>query len=131
IPDQPSMVRVHVPNPLRDLLALKEPGKEQFPRWTFQTALARIVSEDSGVMIIINSDTSLESGSMETLLQEAYGDRRRPTQPGSEHIQFQQVGVGSQILRSLGVTKMRLMGAPIKYAGLSGFDLEVIEYVVA
>ncbi|MCK9505108.1 MAG: bifunctional 3,4-dihydroxy-2-butanone-4-phosphate synthase/GTP cyclohydrolase II [Porticoccaceae bacterium] len=131
IPDQPTMVRVHVPNPLRDLLALKEPGKEQFPRWTFQTALARIVSEDSGVMIIINSDTSLESGSMETLLQEAYGDRPRPTQPGSEHIQFQQVGVGSQILRSLGVTKMRLMGAPIKYAGLSGFDLEVIEYVVA
>jgi len=40
-----------------------------------------------------------------------------------------QVGVGSQILRDLGVRKMRLMSAPVKYTGIAGFDLEVVEYI--
>ena len=35
------------------------------------------------------------------------------------------VGVGSQILRDIGVEKIRLMGAPIKYNAISGFDFKV------
>ena len=42
---------------------------------------------------------------------------------------YQQVGTGSQILMDLGVHKMRLMSAPFKFTGISGFDLEVVEYV--
>jgi 3,4-dihydroxy 2-butanone 4-phosphate synthase/GTP cyclohydrolase II len=39
------------------------------------------------------------------------------------------VGLGSQILKDLGVGKIRLMGAPIKYNAISGFDLEVLEFM--
>ena len=39
------------------------------------------------------------------------------------------VGLGSQILRDLGVGRIRLMGEPIKYNALSGFDLEVLDFV--
>jgi 3,4-dihydroxy 2-butanone 4-phosphate synthase/GTP cyclohydrolase II len=39
------------------------------------------------------------------------------------------VGLGSQILRDLGVGKIHLMGAPIKYNAISGFDLEVLDFV--
>jgi 3,4-dihydroxy 2-butanone 4-phosphate synthase/GTP cyclohydrolase II len=39
------------------------------------------------------------------------------------------VGLGSQILKDLGVGKIRLMGAPIKYNAISGFDLEVLDFV--
>ncbi|MCV6605468.1 MAG: hypothetical protein OIF34_09190, partial [Porticoccaceae bacterium] len=42
---------------------------------------------------------------------------------------YQQVGTGSQILRELGVTKMRLLSAPFKFPALSGFDLEVVEMI--
>ena len=42
-----------------------------------------------------------------------------------------QIGVGSQILRDLEVRKMLLMAAPVKYTGLAGFDLEVIDYVAS
>ena len=42
---------------------------------------------------------------------------------------YQQVGTGSQILMDLGVHKMRLMSAPFKFTAISGFDLEVVEYV--
>ena len=129
VPDQPTLIRVHVPNPLRDLINLREPGKEGLPRWTFHSAMKRISQEDCGVIIIINSDG--DTGTLESRLEEVFGERVKHTQPGSEHIQFQQVGVGSQILHDLGITKMRLLGAPIKYAGLSGFDLEVTENISA
>jgi 3,4-dihydroxy 2-butanone 4-phosphate synthase/GTP cyclohydrolase II len=39
------------------------------------------------------------------------------------------VGLGSQILKDLGVGKIHLMGAPIKYNAISGFGLEVLEFV--
>mgnify|MGYP001603817899 FL=1 len=39
------------------------------------------------------------------------------------------VGLGSQILRDLGVGKIHLLGAPIKYNAISGFDLEVLYFV--
>ncbi|MGB2254026.1 MAG: bifunctional 3,4-dihydroxy-2-butanone-4-phosphate synthase/GTP cyclohydrolase II, partial [Spongiibacter marinus] len=39
------------------------------------------------------------------------------------------IGLGSQILRDVGVGKLRLMGAPVKYNAISGFDLEVVEFV--
>ena len=39
------------------------------------------------------------------------------------------VGLGSQILKDLGVGKIHLMGAPIKYNAISGFDLQVLDFV--
>jgi 3,4-dihydroxy 2-butanone 4-phosphate synthase/GTP cyclohydrolase II len=39
------------------------------------------------------------------------------------------VGLGSQILKDLGVGKIHLMGAPIKYNAISGFGLEVLDFV--
>jgi len=42
---------------------------------------------------------------------------------------YQQVGTGSQILMDLGVHKMRLLSAPFRFTGISGFDLEVVEYI--
>ena len=38
-------------------------------------------------------------------------------------------GIGAQILADLGVRKMRVMSAPKAMHGISGFDLEVVEYV--
>ena len=39
------------------------------------------------------------------------------------------IGVGSQILATLGVRKMRLLSRPKKYHALSGYGLEVVDYV--
>ncbi|KKL04785.1 hypothetical protein LCGC14_2612560, partial [marine sediment metagenome] len=51
----------------------------------------------------------------------------KPQQAGD--VVYQQVGTGSQILMDLGVHKMRLLSAPFKFTGISGFDLEVVEYI--
>ena len=39
------------------------------------------------------------------------------------------IGLGAQILRDLGVGKIRLLSTPIKYNALSGFDLEVVDFL--
>jgi len=39
------------------------------------------------------------------------------------------VGTGSQILRDLGVGKMRLLSQEMKFNAISGFDLEIEEYI--
>jgi 3,4-dihydroxy 2-butanone 4-phosphate synthase/GTP cyclohydrolase II len=41
------------------------------------------------------------------------------------------IGIGAQILRALGVRKMRVVSSPKHMHGLSGFGLEVVEYVPA
>ncbi len=128
--EEPVLVRVHIPSRLRDFFALREPGKPSYPRWTFHRVMERIAREKSGVVVLLNSSERQIGNDVEAGLEEVYGERVKLSQPGSEHVQFQQVGVGSQILRDLGVKKMRVMGAPIKYAGLSGFDLEVVETVL-
>ena len=45
------------------------------------------------------------------------------------HVGSRNVGVGSQILSNLGVSKMRLLSSQTKYHSLSGFGLEVVEYI--
>jgi 3,4-dihydroxy 2-butanone 4-phosphate synthase/GTP cyclohydrolase II len=55
---------------------------------------------------------------------------REPSRPQqASEVVYQQVGTGSQILMDLGIHKMRLMSAPFRFTGISGFDLEVVEYI--
>jgi 3,4-dihydroxy 2-butanone 4-phosphate synthase/GTP cyclohydrolase II len=39
------------------------------------------------------------------------------------------VGLGSQLIREAGVRRMKLMSNPVKYNAISGFDLEVVDFV--
>jgi 3,4-dihydroxy 2-butanone 4-phosphate synthase / GTP cyclohydrolase II len=38
-------------------------------------------------------------------------------------------GIGAQILKDLGLKRMRVLSAPKQLQGLSAFDLEITEYV--
>jgi len=42
---------------------------------------------------------------------------------------YSTVGAGSQILRDLGIRQMRLLSSPMKFNAISGFDLEVVDYL--
>ena len=48
---------------------------------------------------------------------------------GDEATELRTYGVGAQILLDLGVTRMRVLSQPKKMFGISGFGLEVVEYV--
>lgn len=123
-PDEATLVRVHVMDIARDLLNLKRPSIAGGKAWTYQEALKRVSEEGKGVVLLICHDESTAEveESIDWLLS---GKQQRR----SADVLYKQVGTGSQILRDLGVGKMRVMSAPMRYSALSGFDLEVVEYV--
>lgn len=120
---EPILVRVHVASTARDVLSIRR-ADEAHPPWNFQTAMKCVADADSGVLVLIchNETTQEIEESIDWLLS---GKQVRPKQDMS----YKQIGAGAQILRDLGVKKMRLMSAPLKFSGISGFDLEVTEYI--
>ena len=113
--EEPTLVRVHNMDPLRDLFMVNQPG-----RWSMRAAMAEVAKAGSGVVLLLgNPMTGPE------LL--ALISRQQPANPAT----YSTVGAGSQILRDLGVRKMRLMSSPMKFNAISGFDLEVVEYLPA
>ena len=49
--------------------------------------------------------------------------------PGARLVPYLTVGTGSQILKQARVGQMRLLSPPMKFGAISGFDLEVVEYL--
>ena len=121
---EPTLVRVHVMDIARDVLSLKRTSIAGGKSWTYQDALRKVSEEGKGVVLLICHDesTSEVEESIDWLIS---GKQLRR----SSEVQYKQVGTGSQILRDLGVRKMRVMSAPMRYSALSGFDLEVVEYI--
>ena len=115
----PTLVRVHIENTLGDTLGVA--GKF----WPLPDALRRIVTEGSGVAVILRLPEKY-AGLQEQLgevLQEDDEDRvRKPLDRWT-------LGVGGQILNDLGIRRMRLMSSPQRFHGLGGFGLSVEEYV--
>lgn len=122
--DNPALVRVHTGSAVRDLFSAQI-GSE--PGWNMHRCLARIAEEGAGVLVLL-AGFQLSNGWLEDA-QIALGKKSKPSVPVSKGTDSLNVGVGSQILRQLGVSKMRLMGPEKHYNAISGFDLEVVEWV--
>lgn len=123
--DEPVMTRVHLPTRIRDIFSLITPEKTNTP-WNVHSAMERIAREGRGALVVLGVG-NLGTDIVERQLEHMYGEVE--SVPVNNNSQMMQVGAGSQILRDLGVRKMRLMGAPVKYTGIAGFDLEVVDYV--
>ena len=122
--DDPCLVRVHVGSTARDVFKIRRPIDQEFAPWTFDRAIQEIAEEGRGAVVMICHDetTSDIEESIDWMLS---GKQERPNQD----LVYKQVGTGSQILGDLGIRKMRLMSAPFKFNAISGFDLEVVEYI--
>lgn len=122
-PDKTTLVRVHVGNAARDLMGIVSDDQTRKP-WTLPAAMQKIAAEGQGVLVLIWHTETIEDieESIDWLIS---GKARRP----SQHLVYKEVGAGSQILQDLGVHKMRLMSAPYKFKAISGFELEVEEYL--
>jgi len=115
--DTETLVRVHEPLSVIDLLDAG-PGTHT---WGIGEALTRIGREGNGVMVLLNCHQTTEA--LEARLAET-----RPARPGRS-MDLRTYGIGAQILRELGVGRMRLMAAPRKMPSMAGFGLEVTGYV--
>ncbi|WFM72215.1 bifunctional 3,4-dihydroxy-2-butanone-4-phosphate synthase/GTP cyclohydrolase II [Halomonas sp. CKK8] len=122
-PEALTTVRVHLANPMRDLLALQKGDK---PSWTAQQAVAEVAQAEHGVFVLLDDGRPRQD--LHAML-EVFLERRRPprTSDSDGAGNYLTIGTGSQILRHLGVGRMRLLSSPWKFSALSGFDLEVVE----
>ncbi|WP_461535652.1 bifunctional 3,4-dihydroxy-2-butanone-4-phosphate synthase/GTP cyclohydrolase II [Spongorhabdus nitratireducens] len=119
--EDPALVRVHVVDHFRDLLGAR---KSESASWSLQDALGRVAREGSGVVVLLDSDQP--NGLEESMTR--FMEPVRMT-AGEQSRGYMTIGTGSQILRELGVRKMRLLSSPIRFSAISGFDLEITEYI--
>lgn len=124
-PDQPVLARVLTTDTLRDLIGVANPLR---PSWSLHQSMERINEEGKGVVVLLANERG--NGEVTEQLERFTALTEGRTPQSAPHGSYLTVGTGSQILRDVGVGKMRLMSYPTKYA-ISGFDLEVVEYIPA
>ncbi|WLD59690.1 bifunctional 3,4-dihydroxy-2-butanone-4-phosphate synthase/GTP cyclohydrolase II [Salinispirillum sp. LH 10-3-1] len=122
--DEPTLVRVHNGQTLRDMLGINAPDATG---WSLDSAMQQVAKEGKGVVVLL--DAPAGSGLLDELDRLKNPTARKPTWHINRSGNYVTIGTGSQILRDLGIGKMRLMSSPIKFGGISGFDLEVVEYL--
>ncbi|MCY9870618.1 3,4-dihydroxy-2-butanone-4-phosphate synthase [Vibrio barjaei] len=125
IDEQPTNVRVHVKDTFQDVLFST---RESQSSWTLNKAMATI-ADRGGILVILEGQDSSESQIAKVKRYQAL-DQGENYPQNKKTSTSRKVGVGSQILADLGVSKMNLLSsADKKYHSLSGFGLEVVDYV--
>jgi len=117
------LVRVHLQDTLGDVVGVKSEALG----WPLHSAIERISREETGVIVLLrDQETSREfMDSVESLGQK----RDEIANHRSGDAVLRTYGVGAQILRDLGLSKIRVLSAPKQMYAISGFDLEITEYV--
>jgi 3,4-dihydroxy 2-butanone 4-phosphate synthase/GTP cyclohydrolase II len=123
-PEGPApLVRVHLTDTLRDVLGIGERGGRH---WTLRAAMHRIAREGHGVIVILREAESPRQLA-EAVRALAPSGAQPPAGEGGSVLRT--YGIGAQILKDIGVRRMRVLSAPKQMHGLSAFDLEVESYV--
>lgn len=118
-PGKEILVRVHEPLSVMDLLDAASHAHS----WNLNEALRTIAAAGSGVIVLLHRS---ETG--EALLARLEATPSEPVAPPK--MDLRTYGIGAQILKDLGVTKMKLMAVPRKMPSMAGFDLEVSGYLL-
>ena len=120
-PENETLVRVHQPVSILDLLETQE----SLHSWSVPTAMAEIQAADSGVLLFLNcEETPDEIFTAFTALDAQ--DQEAKTKQASRDLRT--YGIGAQILKSVGVRKMKLLANPRKMPSMTGFDLDVVGF---
>lgn len=118
--ERDTLVRVHEPLSVLDLLDTG-PGTHA---WSIPESLAAISADGAGVIVLLNCAQHDEA--LVARLTDSAAATQRPGAGRSADLRT--YGIGAQILRDLGVGRMRLMAAPRKMPSMAGFGLELAGY---
>jgi len=117
------LVRVHLQDTLGDIIGVRSRSLG----WPLDSVIERIAREDAGVIVVLRDHESSRDfmDAFENLGRagDDLGERR------SGKSVLRTYGIGAQILRDLGLRKIRVLSAPKQMHAISGFDLEITEYV--
>jgi 3,4-dihydroxy 2-butanone 4-phosphate synthase / GTP cyclohydrolase II len=119
--DKETLVRVHQPVSILDLLDTEATTHS----WNIASAMQAIQRAERGVIVLLNCEESAEQmfAQFNALCQP---QPTKPTRPA--RMDLRTYGIGAQILRQLGVARMKLLANPRKMPSMAGFNLEVTGY---
>ena len=122
-PEEPVLVRVHVQNPLSDVLSIQ---RDDFGL-PLRLAMAEISRQGKGMVLVLGGHEDNDS-----LLRRIEKQPEPSVSRDGDNRQSSELrtyGIGAQIIVDIGIRKMRVLSAPKRMTGLAGFGLEVVEYV--
>jgi 3,4-dihydroxy 2-butanone 4-phosphate synthase/GTP cyclohydrolase II len=114
-------VRVHEPFTAFDLLDARGSGHS----WPLPAALSALRAGPCGVAVLLNC-----SGDAAALMPQVLPERAAAL-PARTQMDLRTYGVGAQILRGLGVRRMRLLGSPRRMPSMTGYGLEITGFTAA
>ncbi len=121
--DEPVLVRVHVQDTLVDVLGVENKRHG----WSFRKAMQRVAEEGRGVVVLLRySESPRQFINAINELRTPVDEIATKRDGGSV---LRTYGTGSQIVHDLGITRMRVLSAPKQMHAISGFGLEIVEYV--
>jgi 3,4-dihydroxy 2-butanone 4-phosphate synthase/GTP cyclohydrolase II len=118
--DKEALVRVHQPVSILDLLDNRATSHS----WNLSAAMQAVKAAESGVIVLLNCSETAEQ------LFSQFEDKSA-ARPGNRaaSLDLRTYGIGAQILKQVGVRKMKLLANPRKMPSMVGFDLEVTGYL--
>jgi 3,4-dihydroxy 2-butanone 4-phosphate synthase/GTP cyclohydrolase II len=117
------LVRVHEPLSVLDLIDAAAGGHA----WPPAKALQIIAREGCGVLVLLNCGDS--SQQLQQRIRAWSAPEEVPAAPRTAAVDLRTYGIGAQILRDLGVGRMKLMAKPRKMPSMAGFGLTAVGYL--
>lgn len=130
-PETPALVRVQIENTLADLFGATAPDQT----WSLRASLDEIAESDSEPVCLVMLRRADDRTEVMTRMREFQvlaqsGELTpEPRETSQQAEDLRTYGVGAQILTDLGIRRMRVLSAPKIMVGLSGFGMEVVDYV--
>jgi 3,4-dihydroxy 2-butanone 4-phosphate synthase/GTP cyclohydrolase II len=115
------LVRVHEPLSVMDLLDV---GTSEHS-WPLPRALAALQASQRGAAVLLNCGEDVAA------LLSRVSASPDAASAKSGQMDLRTYGIGAQILRELGITKMKLLGSPRRMPSMVGYGLEVTGFVAA
>ena len=124
--DQETLVRVHEPVTVLDFLD----ANVSTHSWPLAQALKQIAASRAGVAVLLNASGIAAPNDADWLaqFQKLNGTKPENSTPLARKTDFRSYGIGAQILKDIGVGKMRLLANPSPVPSLSGYKLEITGY---
>ncbi len=121
--NEPVLVRVHLRDDLTDIL-----GGGRSSALPVRKAMQHVAGAPSGVIVVLRKKESTPEliRRIRKCQLEDKGGVAPSVEPSPD---LRTYGLGAQILYDLDVRRMRVLGAPRRLHALSGFGLEVVDYV--
>jgi 3,4-dihydroxy 2-butanone 4-phosphate synthase/GTP cyclohydrolase II len=123
---QETLVRVHEPVTVLDFLDSQVSNHS----WPLAQALQQIAAAPAGVAVLLNAAGIAAPTDQDWLaqFQKLNQSKDEVNKPLARKTDFRSYGIGAQILKDIGVGKMRLLANPNPVPSLSGYKLEVTGY---